>query len=169
MSERPSLREFLMYSAGFAANWFNQHGGLYAQFALAHADGDVTIMPGDFCDTDQDQGLSKDLTALALRAIISQRRVDRVVWMAEAWIVLPTDGAMPTGPLRHHPDRIEAVYLNAQERNGETIEAYYAITRPVGGAPQLSPLQFLPTAPSAGRFANLFNPISPDDILAVIH
>lgn len=135
----------------FASQVFLDTGSLDPMWVADTDEGKVVI--GTQFDGDE----SKDAIAAYIKTAIAPR-AHRLVFMCEAWMrVIPGkdyDGIRPS----ESPDRIEAIYLVAEDVGGRQIMITRKIIRPEGGKPQLLPEEVIENKDGndlGGRFANL--------------
>ena len=90
--------------------------------------------------------------AVALvKVLFAKHKVDRYVFMDEAWILeahdrIPSREEMQRiqrEGLEHHPDRREILMFSAEDRRGNRLMAHRFILRPERGKAKLSPLKVI--------------------------
>lgn len=105
----------------------------------------------------------RDAFADALKLTFKRHTVARYVSMVEAWVlIMPEEnkaGMDFSQSLKDHPDRREAIFIQAEDIDGSQRSGQYYILRPEHGKPTLSTFKSFDdqTKPSEGRFARLLS------------
>jgi hypothetical protein len=111
------------------------------------------------------EGNARDAVASALKDTFRRHRVVRYVALLEAWVVeMPADTDVEklntSRSFEHHPDRREAVFVQAEDIDGSQRAGQFYILRPEHGKPSLSEFKDFgnqDNKPSEGRFARLLS------------
>jgi hypothetical protein len=155
MTKLIDLKSMIEFASVQAEKLFRKDGVLYPLYHAITATGDILILnppPGD-----------KDMSVALVKAWMEIERIDRYVFIDEAWIVddrrnqlgLDLDEVRRTG-VRNHPDRREIVMFSAENRRGEQLTAKRFILRPEIGNAKLAPLDIdKPYEHSEGRMVGL--------------
>jgi hypothetical protein len=143
-----TLREFLDTHIAAIGLTFVTQGCIAPMFFGEDAEGQCTILFALFKNDSE-----KDATAAKVRETFRKKNVIRYVFCSEAWaLVVPT----PTGQLprpSQHPDRVEVVIVEAEDKSGQNLTAHMPIKRK-GDAVTLGEPEYFGDVGS-GRFAGL--------------
>jgi hypothetical protein len=112
------------------------------------AEGQCTILFALFKNDSE-----KDATVAKVRETFRKKNIIRYMFCSEAWaLTVPT----PTGPLprpSQHPDRVEVVIVEAEDKSGGSMTAHMLIHRK-GDAVTLGEPEYFGDV-SSGRFVGL--------------
>ena len=97
----------------------------------------------------------KDSIAMEMRTLLKKKRVVRYVSTLESWMLESNESYDPTRPVSAHPNRIEVIYILAEDKTNQ-LQGYYPILRPPIGQPGLAPFKRSDGGYSHGRFSNMF-------------
>ena len=109
---------------------------------------------------------TRDALADVLRKILKEMKTVRYVSMVEAWALKgKTEDGIPESvrqgaSISSHPDRMEVIYIIAEDIDGQTRSGMYHILRPERGKAVLSPYEDYGDNQHEGRFTNLLSPPS---------
>jgi hypothetical protein len=104
----------------------------------------------------------KDVAVALMRAFFAMRRIQRYVFIDEAWMVVARDenesrarrlDEWKTRGIADHPDRQEIVLFSAEDADLGMITAHRVIERPPGAIPILAPSRSLKTSAAPSRAA----------------
>jgi hypothetical protein len=152
MSER-QLHELLTFASGQCDKLFAQEGVIYPMWHAITSTGDTLIETPPF--------ENKDLAVAMIRALFDLRDVVRYVFVDEAWtlsrLLRPDEEEWVSREgISKHPDRVEVVMIQGEDRDCGQIVLHRDIIRPAKGKPYLGPLQSLddlPYMPHGGSVA----------------
>jgi hypothetical protein len=138
MSER-ELRAMLAHASAFCEKHFALKGEIAPMWHAITSDGRTVIEPHPV-------ELGKDLAAAMMRTFFDLRDVVRYVYIGEAWtldrMIKPEEyEEIFRKGLSEHPDRVEVVQLQGEDRDYGQIIAARKIIRPKKGKPYLGPLE----------------------------
>lgn len=146
-----TLDELFNHGKDFAKHAFEMQGSLESMWIAETKDGEhlPIMMP-----IDRDH---KAAGVEALKQFMKEKGVVRYVSMVEAWSLKPVKGedlndVLDKGPIRDHPDRIEIVYIIAEDKY-HSKSGQFHIVRPAKGKPYLSDFEEFP---SNGKMEGLF-------------
>jgi hypothetical protein len=137
VSER-ELRRMLDHASAFCEKQFALRGEIAPMWHAITSTGETLIEPHPV-------QLGKDLAASLIRAWFDARDVIRYVYIGEAWtlhrMIKPEEQAeIFRKGLSEHPDRVEVVQLQGEDREYGQIIASRNIIRPKIGKPYLGPM-----------------------------
>jgi hypothetical protein len=143
MSEK-QLRDLIAFTSNFCDRQFAAKGMIIPIWHAVTSTGESLIQTAP-CD-------DKDLSVAMIRALFDIRDVVRYVFMDEAWtlarMLQPDEQAkIRREGLANHPDRIEVVMIQGEDRDCGQIMLHRDIIRPAKGRPYLGPLQSLDDLP----------------------
>lgn len=145
-----------------AEGLFEMQGEVHTMYLCEDKQGNIfPLMPPP--------GMPRDILPMVLKQFLREYDVVRYAALQEAWMVpLPYTGKdaeqarrevaeayRKYGSLKHHPDRIEAVTVLAEEP-GRSIYGYFQILRPEHGPAKLAPASE-PATINAGHMAGMFD------------
>ncbi|TYL87461.1 hypothetical protein [Bradyrhizobium cytisi] len=138
MSER-ELRKMLDCASAFCERHFAAKGEIAPMWHAVTSDGRTLIEAHPV-------ELGKDLAAAMIRTFFDLRDVVRYVYIGEAWtlnrMIRPEEHEeLFRKGLSQHPDRVEVVQLQGEDRDYGQIIMSRDIIRPNKGKPYLGPLQ----------------------------
>jgi hypothetical protein len=144
MSER-ELRQMLDEASAFCAHHFAKKGEIAPMWHAITADGETIIEPHP-CE------LGKDMAAAMIRAFFDFRDVVRYVYIGEAWtldrMIRPEEQEeIFRKGIAEHPERVEVVQLQGEDRDYGQIIGARKIIRPANGKPHLGPLEWINELP----------------------
>ena len=133
----PTLRQLFELAQTNAKRVFAEDGSIVPIWHAVpeNADADQLLICSPWCNDDE-----KDMAVEAIRDMFKLHRVQRYVFVVEAWTVTGTslkvvNEARPS----EHPDRREVVRITAEDRDGSVLSGQYYILRPEHGPVTLSP------------------------------
>ena len=154
MSEQ-DLRKMIDFASQFCERMFAMKGEIHAQYHAVPAQGAhfIHVPTGD-----------KDTAVAMTRALFELRDVVRYIFFAEAWTVAKPIGdeelkrMMKRGGVSMHPERVEIIMLQGEDREAGMIMAQRRIIR-TGKRAHLGPLEWQdikgPGRSSEGRMVGL--------------
>jgi hypothetical protein len=153
-----TLDELFKHGQEAAAHLFKKQGMLHAMWLAETANGQLFPIVIEMPKRD-----SRESLVTELKDTFKRNRVVRYVAMLESWVVdfpAPAGEAITLdgykGTLEDHEDRREAVFIQAEDINGEERSGLFYILRPEHAKPTLSPFsQNSNDTPNTGRFARL--------------
>jgi hypothetical protein len=139
MSEK-QLRELLAFTSGQCDKIFARNGVIYPMWHAVTSTGESFIETPPFDD--------KDLAVAMIRALFDLKDVVRYVFVDEAWtlnrMIRPEeDENIRREGIANHPDRVEVVMIQGEDRDCGQIMLHRDVIRPAKGKPYLGPLQSL--------------------------
>ncbi len=144
-----TLRDFLDTEVEIARKMFAKQGHVNLMFVGQNAQGErLPIQAITYNDYD------KDRAAMMVRKAFLDFQAVRYAVISEAWLLVLKEGT-PTPETRpsKHPDRIEAVMVQAADRTPIGVSAQMRIIRTGNTAILSAPV--INEGPSQGRFTNL--------------
>jgi hypothetical protein len=143
MSEK-QLREMLAFTSGQCDKIFARTGVIYPMWHAITSAGETIIERPAFGD--------KDFAVAMIRALFDLKDVVRYVFVDEAWtlnrMVRPDeDEKIRREGIANHPDRVEVLMIQGEDRECGQIMLHRNIIRPASGKPYLGPLQSLDDLP----------------------
>jgi hypothetical protein len=158
MSEKLyDLKSLVEFASANVEKIFRRTRVLLPMYHAITTDGETMILqppPGN-----------KDISVAMVKAWMQIQRVDRYVFMDEAWMVDDSRGQFGLdvakmqreGGASNHPERREIVMFSAENRRGEMLTAKRFILRPEVGKPTLSRLEIddMTGVTSEGRMVGL--------------
>jgi hypothetical protein len=143
MSEK-QLRELIAFTSGQCDKIFARTGVIYPMWHAITSAGESFIETPRFDD--------KDVAVAMIRALFDLKDVVRYVFIDEAWtlhrMIQPDEEEkIWREGLSKHPDRVEVVMIQGEDRDYGQIVAQRAIIRPAKGRAYLGPLQTLDDLP----------------------
>ena len=140
MSEN-ELRRMLDHASAFCDRHFAKKGEIAPMWHAVTAGGQTIIEP-------HPTYLGKDMAAAMIRSFFDLRDVIRYVYIGEAWtlnrMIRPEEQEeIFRRGLSEHPDRVEVVQIQGEDRDYGQIIASRDIIRPAKGKPYLGPLQMI--------------------------
>jgi hypothetical protein len=143
-----TLREFLDYHIASARLVFAAQGCIDPMFFGTDAQGACIILCPAFDNDEQ-----KEAAAAEARAIFKAKNIIRYVFCSEAWaLTVPTTTDAIPRPSKH-PDRIEVVIVEAEDKSGKNLSVHMLIQRKGDTVTLGEPKYFGDT--SSGRFIGL--------------
>ena len=145
-----TLRDFLNTEVELAKVMFDKRGEIHIMFVGQDASGRRhPVLAITYGDDD------KDAAAQMARVYFAAHGIVRYACHSEAWLLtVPKDQPIPATRPKDHPDRFEAVVVNAYDKGPNSLVAMMRITRKVNARARLAPVE-ITEGPSIGRFANL--------------
>lgn len=152
MSEQ-ELRRMLDHASAFCDRHFAKKGEIAPMWHAVTADGQTIIEPHPMY-------LGKDMAAAMIRTFFDLRDVIRYVYVGEAWtlnrmIRREEEEEIFRKGLSEHPDRVEVVQIQGEDRDYGQIIAARNIIRPPKGKPYLGPLQTVNDLPHVPQGASI--------------
>jgi len=155
-----TLDDIFKHGQEAAKHLFEVQGAIHPMWLAETESGQIFPICMDMPDRDK-----RDILSEALRATFRYHKVVRYVNFVEAWCVaMPAEAKSDLmengyeGSLQDHPDRREAVMVQAEDINGEERTGQFFILRPESGKAKLSPFKVFDNAKhSEGRFTHLLN------------
>jgi hypothetical protein len=152
MSER-ELRRMFDQASAFCERRFAQTGEIAPMWQAITSDGDVLIEP-------HPTFLSKDNAAALIRALFDLRDVVRYVYVGEAWtlnrMIKPEEQEkIFREGISEHPDRVEVVQIQGEDRECGQLIGARDIIRPEGRKPYLGPMVMVNDLPHIPRGATI--------------
>lgn len=148
------LDKLFNFGVESATHLFNRLGSLEPMWIGVDKKGShIPLLVRDMSD--------KDKVAKVVRDFIKRQGIIRYVSMLECWTYegkeMPRE-IIEGRSLEHNPDRREAVYILAEDNEGNSISGALFILRPEHGKPKLSPIKVHPKdTESEGRFVGMFS------------
>ena len=145
-----TLRDFLNTEVELAKVMFDKRGKIHIMFVGLDADGmRHPVLAITYGDDD------KDAAAEIARVYFAAHGIVRYACHSEAWLLtVPKDQPISVTRPRDHPDRFEAVVVQAYDKTPNSLCAMMKIVRNVNARARLAPPE-ISEGPSIGRFANL--------------
>lgn len=152
MSES-ELRRMLNYASEFCEHHFTKKGEIAPMWHAITSCGETII-------EQHPVHLGKDMAAAMIRMFFDLRDVVRYVYIGEAWtlerMIRPEEQEeIFRKGISEHPDRVEVVQLQGEDREYGQIIASRKIIRPKTGKPSLGPLQMVNDLPFIPRGAHV--------------
>ncbi|UPK03084.1 hypothetical protein [Bradyrhizobium sp. 170] len=152
MSER-ELRRMLDYASDFCEHHFAKKGEIAPMWHAITSDGQKLIEP-------HPTYLGKDMAAATIRIFFDLRDLIRYVYIGEAWtlnrLIRPEEEEeIFRKGISEHPDRVEVVQLQGEDRDYGQIIASRDIIRPAKGKPYLGPLTMVNDLPHVPQGATI--------------
>jgi hypothetical protein len=137
-----SMRAFVETISKTIEKLFDRQGLILPMYHVIERDGTVSVLPAPARD--------KDASVALVRAFFEICRPQRYLFVDEAWTVMATDADIAqleayvqrVGSLKDHPQRIEVVMFQVEDRDEGQLTASRRIVRPAKGKPRLGPLEF---------------------------
>jgi hypothetical protein len=152
MSEQ-DLRKLILFASNFSEQALARQGEVHAMYHAVTSGGEHFFeMPtGD-----------KNTAVAMVRALFELKDVIRYVFFAEAWTVMKPVGhdelkQIVQRGVSQHPERVEIVMLQGEDRDAGLLSAHRRIIRPPGKRAHLGPLEWhdLTGLQSEGRLVGL--------------
>jgi hypothetical protein len=152
MSER-ELRNMIAYASAFCVRHFALKGEIAPMWHAITSNGE-TMIEAHPCE------LGKDLAAAMIRQWFDLIDAVRYVYIGEAWtldrMIRPEEEEeIFRKGLSEHPERVEVVQLQGEDRDYGQIIAARKIIRPKKGKPYLGPLEDINDLPHIPRGASV--------------
>jgi len=153
-----TLDQIMAHAAKTARDSFRDRGYVVPMWAGHTASGElIMIMPDKFTTGEQ-----KQIAVDKVRAIFKEKGVVMFAFMTEAWMIDSAQSSQAIvarawfsgKSLEHHPDRREAIYIQAEDKE-RCIIGHYFILRPEHGKPTLSPFRKGGSLDGVGRMFGL--------------
>jgi hypothetical protein len=143
MSEK-QLRDLIEFASRFCDRHFADHGVIYPLWHAVTSKGE-TLIERPACD-------DKDLSVAMIRALFDLADVVRYVFIDEAWtlsrLIQPNEEEkIYREGLSKHPERVEIVMIQGEDRECGQLMVHRNIIRPPKGKPYLGPLLSLDDLP----------------------
>jgi hypothetical protein len=151
MSQQLSLRQFLDVHVKIAQRMFEAQKTIAPMFIAETAGGDWAPIITPFTNDAE-----KDATATALRKTFAELQCVRYAFLAEAWVVTGESYNERMPRPSEHPDRIEAVLVEAADRI-QTITADMRIVRGPDDRVRLDKPVYHDMGGTIGRFTGLLD------------
>jgi hypothetical protein len=151
-----NMKSMIEFASAQAEKLFRKDGVIYPIYHCIKKDGETLIVP-PLHD-------SKDVAVAMMKALFVIEKIDRYVFIDEAWMLDAAASGVEGIDLervrregvKDHPDRREIVMFSAENRRGEMLTGRRFILRPEHGKPTLSPLHIDPPYDhSEGRMVGL--------------
>lgn len=148
------LEKLFERASEFAVDTFKASGEVMPMWIAQDGKGEVIPILTPFTNDEE-----KDVTADAVREIFKKVGAVRCAFISEAWMLVgDKNNKMPEGPIREHPNRVEALVITVEDNVGVSIMGSYPILRPIDGKPRLGPLTKNTMKLGGGRFSGLLMP-----------
>jgi hypothetical protein len=143
-----TLREFLDTHIAAIRLTFAAQGTIAPMFFGEDASGQCTVLLAAF-----ENDAEKDAAAARVRVAFRDKNVIRYVFCSEAWALVVPSKTSPIPRPSRHPDRIEVVIVEAEDKSGKNLSAHMPIERK-GETVTLGKPEYFGDV-SSGRFVGL--------------
>jgi hypothetical protein len=132
MSEK-QLRDMIASASDFCQQHFARRGAIAPQWHAVTASGDILSEPHP--------PLEKDAAVMLIRLLFEFMDVVRYVYISEAWSLMKFGWTeadrelLERDGISKHPDRIEVVQMQGEDREYGQLVAFHEIIRPRRGKP----------------------------------
>lgn len=154
-----TLDQLMEHGKEAAAHLFKEHGMLHPMWLCESANGQMIPICVEIPDRDK-----RDMFAQALKLTFKRNRIMRYVALLESWVLeMPAETDLKdvdfSKSFKEHPDRREAIFVQAEDIDGTQRSGLFYILRPEHGKPTLSAFKDFSNSdkPSEGRFARLLS------------
>jgi hypothetical protein len=152
MTHLAELQEFFANAAENAMRMFNESGEVLPMWHAEPEEGAHLLIATPWSNDEE-----KDIVQRGLRLAFADHKVVRYAFISEVWLAtVRTLDEAKNGPRPSvHPDRREALMIQAEDRYGNRISGEFYILRPEHGKPTLSPLHMDDYDVRTGRFMGM--------------
>lgn len=156
-----TLDEIFIHGTEFTAHTFPLLGKIFPTWICVTEDGDILPVVAN----DDDFSDRKDQFIANLREFMRIKGVVRFVSLVECWMLegskdeIPQEVISGQKAVRDCANRVEAIWISAEDNSGKSRSGYYYIKRDTDGKATLSELHDMPIdGMQSGRFTDLITP-----------